>query len=306
LNGFGRSLANANTTLHHILSRLGHLFQSNQDLRSQNDRLNAKVDGLENKLHLVLQILEHQGGPNGIRLPSHMRGHNAAVAAAASARRTTPSHDNGSPPVLPNASLVEVVPKRSPGVSPGAILSSLKDWKVKGVFVSWHTERMYCTKEDDGRKNRNTAKFCVEYLTLFLDEPIPKLPEGVLFGTPRARPVKAALETMADSAWEKYREFYAKHKGPKDSIAVSESLSSFKKFMESLDHNKWPIGPNGDSPFQHPDAETNPLSTQRMKNRAMLVENQVNNRAAAERKAQKKRAREQEQEANKRARASPS
>ena len=61
------------------------------------------------------------------------------------------------------------------------------------------------------------------------------------------------------------------------------AVSPFKVFMSKVDHEKWPIGPAGESPIQHPDAAKNPRL--RMKTRKELVENQEKNRKSAAKKA---------------------
>ena len=65
--------------------------------------------------------------------------------------------------------------------------------------------------------------------------------------------------------------------------SAPSAVSSFKAFMSKVDHEKWPMGPAGASPFQHPDAAKN--LKLRMKTRKELVENQEKNKKSAATKA---------------------
>lgn len=289
LNGFGRALANANTTLYHIMVRLWNLCQVNSELRKEVADLTGKVVSLESKLDNVLQILEHNGATDGSRLPAKLRPSNAVRTPAA-------QHDVSDSDTVTDSPSSSLAPRVSTSVSPAAHCVSLRDWTVSTIFVAWHTEQIYChvppkTAPSNSKQNRNAVKFCVEYLSLFLTEQLEALPPDILFGTDAATPYKAKLISVTAAAWKRYCVFFALHNPGGPAATVSQSVSTFKRFMEELNPELWPPGPPGESPFQHPDVATKPESPQRMKTRAMLVANKVANTAKAEKALAKKRKR---------------
>jgi len=295
LNGFGRALANANTTLYHIMVRLWNLCHVNAELRKEVSHLTGKVASLESKLDNVLQILEHNGAADGSRLPAKLRPSNVQRTPPPSHSYPVSDSDRASPvDTDTNSHSSSVAPRVSTSVSPAAHLLSLRDWTVSTIFVAWHTEQIYCyvppkTAQGGAKQNRNAVKFCVEYLSLFLTEQLEPLPPDTLFGTDEASQYKAKLISITDAAWKRYCVFFASHNPAGPNAAVSHSVSTFKRFMEDLSPELWPDGPPGESPFQHPEVETKPESQQRMKTRAMLVANKVANAAKAAKALAKKR-----------------
>ena len=173
-------------------------------------------------------------------------------------------------------------------ISPSCNLRSLQGLTVTHVFVQWHWGRWYAedvneTKQNKTKQNRNTIKFVVEYFSLFLEQQIPPLPGGVTMpGVSSARHWKEELKAMSKAAWQNFCDFYVCHGGAGLKSAPS-AVSPFKIFMSKVDHETWPIGPAGESPFQHPDAAKNPRL--RMKTRKDLVENQEKNKKSAAKKA---------------------
>ena len=76
---------------------------------------------------------------------------------------------------------------------------------------------------------------------------------------------------MSKAAWQNFSDFYV-YNGGADLKSAPSAVSPFTVFMSKVDHEKWPSGPAGESPFQHPDAAKS--IRLRMKTRKELVENQ--------------------------------
>lgn len=90
------------------------------------------------------------------------------------------------------------------------------------------------------KKTVSVVRFCVAYLSFFLDEPIPMVPNGSTPGDRNTRTWLIALRASTDIAWRRYSEFYAQKKA---NTPPSTKLTPFKNFMASLDASELPLGP---------------------------------------------------------------
>jgi len=278
LNGFGRALCNINTSLYHVMCHVCNLCRSLKHAITTLDRMERKLERLERTVNLAVQILAEQGGNKGNKLSSNLR------KAALNARRGIAPEafppDPHNRPTAPAGDLSGEEPEPDDAVEPVQVmrrqLTSLSDYNVKQLFVAWHHERYYEYTYQPGssksvRQNRNTAKFVVEYFSLFLSEQVPPLKEGESLGTADTRYHRTILTEMAEQAWQAYVTFHATHK-TKSQTACKPALTSFKDFMSKVPHALWPVGPTGESPFQHPLHLQQP--DMKLKDRAALVMHQ--------------------------------
>jgi hypothetical protein len=134
------------------------------------------------------------------------------------------------------------------------------NYTVVDCFVAWHTDAFY---NSPGNKHvRNAFKLCVEYLSIFLDKHLDKLPDDGPWGcSAECREWCTNLNKAANDAWEKVL-LLGKNEGKK----LNGSITGFNNFMKNLDQDKWPNGPDGETLFQ-PQDERFP-----MRNRSSLVQ----------------------------------
>jgi hypothetical protein len=123
----------------------------------------------------------------------------------------------------------------------------------------------------------NDAKFCIEYLTLFLDSHVSPLPQGVKYGDlPGAALWRTDLQVKAQQAWFAAAAFIELHslKSPTGAVAA------FKEAMYNIDHQHWPQGPAGDTIFSS--------DTMSMLNRVGLVNHIENWKVTSANRKQKR------------------
>ena len=233
--------------------------------RKEQNETNMRLAALERQNHviktLLVQVLDRlsngRAPTSGLALLLEGAGNTGLTTSSATA--TVPTEQVAAN--LPNRETGETIIPAPPDVfyemeaRPQALLRSLRNWTVRDLFVSWHTEEIYKhpidTKVPGARQNRNVAKFVVEYLSLFLREQVPSLPAGAHPGTPSARQHASTIRRMANEAWEGFTQFYRAQKND-TTASPSEKTSAFKNFMKESDHTQWPDGPTGQSPFQPP------------------------------------------------------
>ena len=108
---------------------------------------------------------------------------------------------------------------------------------------------------------KSVIKICAEYFSLFVDQHIAPLPEGVTCGA-LAPEWKEQLKLRTDRAWKAAQAFATAQGTSK----LSESASGFKRFMFALDPSNLPQGPSDETTFQPP------TRYPRLRTRANLVD----------------------------------
>jgi hypothetical protein len=153
-------------------------------------------------------------------------------------------------------------------------LPGLAKLTVKSIFLGWYRNQYYkLPVKSNAKKDKNTRfviKTAIEYFTLFLDSHIDPFPENVHPGQPSLEQSQwiSQLEQKFESAWKKVDDLEkeeATRQKRKRRLPNLELVSTFKKFMDNLEHKFWPAGPPGETAFQPPHMG-------KMKTRGELVE----------------------------------
>jgi hypothetical protein len=139
-------------------------------------------------------------------------------------------------------------------------LPGLKKLTIKSIFLGWHRNQYYKLPiKSNAKKDKNTRfviKTAIEYFTLFLDSHIDPFPENVHPGQPsheRSQWINQ-LEFKFELAWKKVVDLEEKEarKNKRKRFTNLELVSTFKKFMDNVEHTSWPVGPEGETFFQPP------------------------------------------------------
>jgi len=190
---------------------------------------------------------------------------------------------------LPEPPAPPTPPQQRLDTTPGTLdfPKTLKDLNVKQAFVNWHHYGYYRAIGTHATQGSNTQrsvasslKLAVEYLSLFLDEQVPTLPQGLSSGrVMEAKEWRDAVSEMSEIAWNKAVVFL------KLVPPIPEGTLAFKRRMYDIDGSKWPKGPHGESPLQPEDPKS------QMKRYQQLKDHQETQRKREEKKKANKRKR---------------
>lgn len=159
----------------------------------------------------------------------------------------------------------------------------IKDW-----CYEWHVDRYDLCKEsaemvDVTAKNqlktqKSIMKISLAYFMLFFDENVAELPAGVLSGRSHlAQEWVATLNRQILNAWNKVEDFALSHPVSEKVAGPPVHVTTFKNWMQKIDHHDWPQGPA--------DGSTSKFG---IRSRDKLVETAEGAAAAAAAKAEKK------------------
>lgn len=185
--------------------------------------------------------------------------------------------------VRAGANVVDVL--TDPADLAGNFPTSIKNVKVYDIFQRWFIDELYnATPTSSCKQAKYLIKFCIEYLLLFLEEPIAPLPFGVVHTADiRAKQWRSDLATQTKTAWSNAVQFceskiQALSPGSK-TAQLTGNLDNFKKTMESIPCCEWPMGAGGSYPTLRSREELVMLAEQRQnKKEEMARRNQNSNK----------------------------
>jgi hypothetical protein len=159
-------------------------------------------------------------------------------------------------------------------------LPGLANLNITTIFKSWHSQGYYKLPIQSNTKKDKNARFviktAIEYFNLFLDSHIDPLQANVDPGVPSPGRTQwiEQLDEKTKNAWINVQDLQKRYlqENPTMKKTNLERVTSFKKFMDAIPHEKWwPTGPTGESNFQ-------PIYIGKMKTRNQLVQQQMRRR----------------------------
>ena len=114
----------------------------------------------------------------------------------------------------------------------------------KDAFTLWHTDRWMDIKPNSMNKSRmNICRMGMAYFLLFLQRPIPRLPDGVVNTddtSKEARKWRKEFKSIVAEAWENIEEFFALQGFDNAYICT---VNKFKEAMFArVNYTEWPNG----------------------------------------------------------------
>ena len=224
-----------------------HLIENGQQYQEQTSRI-VEIAQQNTQTHALIrdqnQMLRHQN-----QMLQQIILRIAPGLAAGLAEHTMYEFPLEQAPAVPalteTAEAIEATITDSVAIPPLALPNTLKNLSTMTVFRGWYLKG-YKHLLSNKANIRSHFKFVVEYLNLFLDEHIPKMPENRQLQTAWRQMVNEKTEVV----WKRALNFARENGGGN----LSEKVTSFKKFMSSCDHKNLPNNPSGECHF-HPDKE---------------------------------------------------
>jgi hypothetical protein len=180
------------------------------------------------------------------------------------------------------------------------IPSRLGSLKPQHTCIDRHYRRYYLsTKITRNRQQKSVyidMKKTVEFISLFLTDPIPELGDGVLPASEDAEEWRDQMSVAAETAWLRIVQCIHEY-GTKvlwnKAVNQSMTIAPFLKVMRDCDPQCWPEKPEEVSPFQPPSSEV------KMSTREGMVNKFKKRRRMREMRATKKVAKEVAKEGGK-------